>query len=306
MQVYKNKTKMFWALPMNGSFVNEYTVLYVFCAGVLVQSLFSLRTLKQVFWAVIVMAVCVIPAWFIPEPADRGFATPLCWSVFYAVLFPFVFHKLLLPSINIGVLLFYTILLYYVLYVSARSSGVDVPVSVMVGGMIPGILVILASLLGMLKYKALRGLCYTWYLITLCVMLGCQWSLEDLASIYRGDGFSMELFVYVFLAGGVVLVFFSNMVQLLLLIPVPTRPSHRIVLDVVTGPLTYYKDQADGMAQSLIGRRIGTWGWVIVAAYLALLVINAIYGFIPHGIVINLSFLAVVWFVMPRPQARAH
>lgn len=285
---------------MNGSFMNEYAVLYVFCTGVLTQSLLMLRNLKQLLWAFILTAVCIIPAWFLPEPSDRIFAVPLCWSIFYAVLFSFVFHKLMLPAITPGVLVCYTALLYYVLYVCARLSGVDIPVSVMAGGMMPGVLVIVAALCGMLKYKAVRALCYVWYLLALCLMIGCQWSLENLAAMYHDGGFSLDLFIYVFLGGGVVLVFVSNVVQVILLIPPPTRASHRIVLDAVTGPLTYHKNQGARMARRFFGREIDKGGWVLVAAYSAFLFVNARFGFIPHGIVINLSVLAVVWFVMPR------
>ena len=289
---------------MDWAFLNEYTVLYVFCAGLVTQSMLVLRSLKQRVWAGIVMIICLMPAWYLPEPGDRDFAVPLCWALFYSILFSIVFRKRMLPVVTALVLLLYTGLLYYSLYLSAGFSGVEIPVSVVVAGMIPGILVVLVSLSGILKYKAVRALCYSWYLIALCLMIGCQWSLEDLALLYAEGGFSLDLFIYVFLGGGVFLVFVSNLVQLFLLLPEPTRPSRRIVLDSVTGPLKYHKNQTDRMATRFFGRKIDKARCVLVVIYLIFLALNARFSFIPHGIIINLSILGIVWFVMPREIAR--
>jgi len=289
---------------MECAFLNEYTVLYVFCAGVVTQSLLVLRSLKQLVWAAIVIMICLVPAWYLPEAGDRAFAAPLCWALFYSILFSAVFRKRMLPVVTALVLLLFTGLLYYVLYLSARFSGVEIPVSVVFAGMVPGILVALVSLSGMLKYKVVRALCYSWYFIALCLMIVCQWSLEDLALLYAEGGFSLDLFIYVFLGGGVLLVFVSNLVQLFLLLPEPTRPSRRIVLDAVTGPLTHHKSQTVRMANSFLGREIDRAGWVLVVTYLIFLAVNARFSFIPHGIIINLSVLGIVWFVMPREITR--
>ncbi|MBW1782667.1 MAG: hypothetical protein JRL30_18225 [Deltaproteobacteria bacterium] len=289
---------------MDWSFLNEYTLLYVFCAGVVTQSLLALRSLKQELWAGIMMIICLVPAWYLPGPGDRAFATPLCWALFYSILFSIVFRKRMLPVVTGLVLLLYTGLLYYVLYLSAVFSGVKLPKDVMIAGIVPGILVVVVSLSGMLKYKVVRALCYTWYLIALCLMIGCQWSLEGLASLYAEGGFSLNLFVYVFLGGGVLLIFVSNLVQLFLLLPAPTRPSHRIVLDAVTGPVAYHREQGTMMAGSFLGREIDKRGWVLVFGCLIFLWVNARFNFIPHGIVINLLILGIVWFVMPREMAR--
>lgn len=250
------------------------------------------------------MIISLVPAWYLPEPCDRAFAAPLCWALFYSILFSIVFRKWMLPVVTALVLLLYTGLLYYVLYLSAGFSGVKIPVSVVVAGMVPGILVALISLSGMLKYKIMRALCYAWYLIALCLMIGCQWSLEDLASLYAEGGFSLDLFIYVFLGGGVLLVFVSNLLQLFLLLPEPTRPSRRIVLDAVTGPLTYQKNQTARMANSFLGGEIDKARGVLVVTYLIFLAVNARFSFIPHGIIINLSVLGIAWFVMPREIAR--
>ena len=289
---------------MDWAFLNEYTVLYVFCAGIVTQSLLVLRSFKQRVWAAIVMMICLAPAWYLPEPGDRNLAVPLCWALFYSVLFSIVFRKRMLPVVTALVLLLYTGLLYYVLYLSVRFSGVEIPVSVVVAGMTPGILVVLVSLSGMLKYKVVRVVCYAWYFLALCLMIVCQWSLEDLAVLYAEGGFSLDLFIYVFLGGGVLLIFVSNLVQLFLLLPEPTRPSRRIVLDAVTGPLTHHKSQAVRMANSFLGREIDRAGWALVVIYLIFLYVNARFSFIPHGIIINLSVLGIVWFVMPREIKR--
>jgi len=289
---------------MDWNFLNEYTVLYVFCTGVITHSLWILRSVKQRAWAALAMIICLVPAWYLPEPGDRAFAVPICWAILYAILFSVVFRKQMLPVVTALILLLYTGLLYYALYLSARFSGVKVPVSVVLAGMVPGILVALFAISGMLKYKFVRVLCYAWYLMALCLMIGCQWSFENLASLYTEGGFSLDLFIYVFLGGGVLLVFVSNLVQLFLLLPTPTRASHRIVLDAIIGPITYHREQAAMMAMSFFGREIDRTGWILVVTYLAFLAVNARCCFIPHGVVINLSILAIVWLIMPREMAR--
>ncbi|MBT3256668.1 MAG: hypothetical protein HN366_09470 [Deltaproteobacteria bacterium] len=289
---------------MDWAFLNEYTVLYVFCAGIVTQSQLVLRSFNQRVWAAIVMIICLVPAWYLPNPGDRNFAMPLCWAFFYSILFSIVSRKQILPVVTALVLLLYTELLYYALYLWAGYSRVEIPVSVVVAGMFPGILVALVSLTGMLRYKILRVLCYAWYFVALCLMIACQWSVGDLALLYAEGGFSLDLFIYVFFGGGVLLVFISNLVQLFLLLPEPTRPTRRIVLDAVTGPLTHHKNQANRMANRFFGREIDRAGWILIVTYMIFLIANAKFGLIPHGIIINLSILGIVWFVMPREIAR--
>jgi hypothetical protein len=289
---------------MDWAFIDEYTVLYVFCAGSIAHSLWVLRTLRQLIWALIMMIVCLAPAWYVPGPGDRAFAAPLCWALFYSLLFSVVFRKEMMPTVTALVLLLYTGLLYYALYLSARSSGVKIPASVTFAGLVPGVLIGIFALSGLLHFKVVRVLCYVWYLTALCLMIGCQWSLENLASLYAQGGFSLDLFFYVFLGGGVLLVFVSNLVQIFLLLPPPTRASHRIVLDALMGPVTYHKEQAAMMGRSFFGREIGTAGWILTVGFLTFLWVNAAFSLLPHGIVINLSVLGIVWFIMPRETAR--
>jgi len=282
---------------MGESFINEYTVLYVFCIGAACQSFLVLRSWKDIVSALIVIIFCFIPAWYIPEPADRHFGTPLIWALSFAVIFSIIFRKSLLPKVTALVIICYTLLLYYVLYLSLEKSGVDMPRVMIIIGLIPGVLAVLLSLSGMLKYKWIRICCFVWYIAALCLVIVCQWSLENMVLLYKETGFSLDLFVYVFSGGGVFLVLISHLVQILLLIPEPVRPGHRIILDAITGPVNYHKEQADMMAGRFIKWGINKWEWIIVLTYPAFLIANAAYNFVPHGIVINLSIIVIFWLI---------
>lgn len=281
----------------------EYILLYFFCAGVLLQSLWHLSTRRQAAWAGILAIACAAPAWLVPGPEERSFASPLCWALFYSLVFSIVFRKRMLPAVTALIVLLYTALLYYVLYLLIADSGVEMPRPVIAGGLIPGILIIMAALTGLLKYKPVRVLCYLWYTAALCIMICGQWSLENLAELYAGRGFPPDLFIYVFLGGGVFLFFISNLVQLFLAVPFPGRASHSLIFEALFGPITYDKEQSWLMARRLWEPHISARGWALFGAYLCFLALNAKMHLIAHGLVINLSILAIYYFVMPHDRA---
>lgn len=280
----------------------EYILLYVFCAGVLLQSLWYLRDRRQLAWVPVIALACVVPAWFIPEANYRSLAGPLCWTLFYAIVFSIAFRKHMLPAVTALVLLLYSALLYYVLYLLMKDSGVEMPRSVIIGALVPGVLIVLAVLAGLLRFKPVRVLCYLWYLITLCVMISCQWSLDNLTEQYGGHTFSPALFLYVFLVGGVFLFFISNLVQMFLVIPFPERASHRIIFETLFGPVTYAREQSSNMSDRLWERRASVKSWVLFMAYIAFLSANAKLGLVNHGIVINLSILGIFYVLTPRDR----
>ena len=280
----------------------EYILLYVFCAGLFLQSLWYLRGGRPPFLALLIAAACLIPAWFIPEPQARSFASPLSWALFYAIVFSVAFRTRMLPAVTALVLLLYTALVYYVLYLSMKDSGVAMPRSVIIGALAPAVLVVIAALAGLMKFKPVRVLCYVWYLAALCVMIGCQWSLDSFAAQYGGRSFPPDLFLCVFLAGGVFLFFISNLVQMFLLIPFPERASHRIIFEALFGPVTYTKEQSSRMADRLWERRVSLKGWLLFAVYLAFLAANAKLGLLSHGLVINASILVIFYFLMPQDR----
>ena len=290
---------------MEHTFLNEYTVLYVFCIGVLCQSLLLLRSLRDLLKAVVLTALCALPAWYLPEPADKSFAAPLIWAMCYAIIFSIVFRKSMLPKVTALVLVCHTALFYYVFYVLLENSEVEMPRSMIIAGLTPGVLVVLLSLSGMLKYRMAKTFCYVWYLFALSIMIGYQWSPENLALLYTAKGFSADLFIYVFLGGGVFLFFISHIVQLLLLVPMPGRASHNIVLDAIIGPVTYQKEQAARMADQFLEWGVNARGWLVVIAYPAFLFANASLDWLPHGIVVNLSLLIYFWFFRPKQIEKA-
>ncbi|MBN1365067.1 MAG: hypothetical protein JW976_09720 [Syntrophaceae bacterium] len=278
----------------------EYVLLYVFCAGVFLQSLWYLRNRSQLAWAFVIALACLAPAWFIPEAKYRSLAGPLCWTLFYAIVFSVAFRKHMLPAVTALVLLLYSALLYYLLYLLMKDSGVAMPRSVIIGALVPGVLIVLTVLAGLLRFKPVRVLCYLWYLIALCVMISCQWSLDNFTEQYGGHAFSPALFLYVFLAGGVFLFFISNLVQMFLVIPFPERASHRIIFEALFGSVSYAKEQSSNMSDRLGKRRVSVKGWILFAAYIAFLSANAKLGLIDHGLVINLSIIVIFYFLMPR------
>jgi hypothetical protein len=290
---------------MQHAFLNEYAVLYVFCIGVVCQSLLLLRSSKDILKAAVLTILCALPAWYIPESADKSFAAPLIWATFYVIFFSIIFRKSMLPKVTALILVCHTALFYYVLYLLLENSEVVMPRSMIITGLAPGVLVILLSLSGMLKHRKVKIFCYVWYLFALSIMIGHQWFPENLASLYAAKGFSAELFIYVFLGGGVFLFFISHIVQLALLVPLPGRASHGIVFDAIIGPITYQKEHADLMTDQFVERGINSRGWLVVIAYPAFLYANASLGLVPHGIVVNLSILIYFWFFRPKQIGKA-
>ncbi|MEW5736599.1 MAG: hypothetical protein AB1921_17275 [Thermodesulfobacteriota bacterium] len=289
---------------------NEYDLLIVFCTGVAVQSLCLLRSLKQAAGAIALAAGCFAVGWFLSEPdlsappSDRAFSWPFIWVFLYAFVFAIAYNRRFIARISAAVAIHLFLLAYYALHLSIRASGVAMPVSMIIAGLFPGVLISVLLLAGLGRFRMVRIAAYIGYLISFCIVIACQWSIEDLAEIFRRAGFSLELSIYVFLAGCVFLLFLGNMVQLFLLLPPLERASTRIIWDKILGPVTYHKEQADLMARKMGGAPVDAAGWFVLALQLGFLLANRRYGFVGSGIALNASVLFVYLVVMPWEELR--
>lgn len=279
--------------------LTPYHVLIVFCLGVAVQSAFFLRTAGQALGALAIAAVVVTAACFMSEPDERAFAVPVTSVFFYAIAFAAAFGRRIVKDVTPAAVLHLLMLAYFALHLCSRAAGVALPASVIIGGLVPGVLTALLLLFGLNRYRSVRILSYIVFILSFLVVILCQWSIQDFKELFERSGFSFDLFLYAFLAGGVFLLFWGNLVQLVLLLPPLERASTRIIWDKIVGPLTYHKEQRELLSRRMGSTAMDAVGWFLLALQFTFLFANEKLGFMNPATAQNACVLAVYLGVIP-------
>lgn len=269
---------------------DEHTVIPVFFSGVLLQALLVSRSMLGAAGAATIAGLSLGTAWYLTrnEP-DQIWSLPFMAVGLFVVVFACFYREHLLPRISASLLLHYTLLGVYALYGFADEQPVP--------GWVLGVLAIPASLavyVGVATRPAGRFLkltSYVWFLILLTVLIGQQLSLDGLKEIYDAEGFSLSLNAYIFVSGMVFLLFASNVLFLLLLIPMSNR---NILWDSLLGSAdAATREHRDVLVSKMSSQRISWVGLGLLVAHAAGLVANYHFELIPPGVWMNAAVVGV-------------
>ncbi len=253
------------------------------------------RTIENIGCVTLIAVIAVVTASFIVGiEADIRLELPLCSMLLFCLGFAAVFSDKVMPRITTRVLLHYTFLFYYTVWLSIEKSGVDMPRSIIITGLLPAVAVLLAAMIPKIQGRTVKFLSYVWFLIVLTTLIGCQFSIEDLNQIFEKSGFSAPLFAYSFFAGTVFLYFISNIIFIILIIPLPSR--RNALWDSIFGsPDEIGKEFAEAMANKMTMGHLKGSSLIILSGHAILLITNILWEYISHGIVINASVAIIIW-----------
>ena len=191
-----------------------------------------------------------------------------------------------MPRISLRSVLHYTLLFYYVFAI--RTAILEVPTWLYVVILAPGVMVGVLPAVGSRMWRGTRLGLYVWFLLVLIWLAPTQWSPAEFQAVYRDTGFSLQLYTYAFFAGWVFLFVVSNILYLLLLLPVErTRTS--LFYTLFGRPETFSKGHARHMVGRVsVGRFTGLAAglWLIHAG---LVLGNLAYGAVSPALFVNAS-----------------
>lgn len=285
--------------------MDQYTFLWVFAAGVLVQALLIVREPRRMAGVLGLAAVALAGAWFMADPEDDLlFQVALFTTLAFVVLFAFAYRDVAMPHISRRALLHYSLIWYYGVWLSAQAAPIEVPAWVYIAAAVP---VALAAVVGFWPrepWRWVRVLMYVWFLVVMMFVLGGQFSGDRLQEIYDASGFSLELYAYGFVTGAVFLLFGLYFIYATMLLMLRDRQSMWARLRGVRQP-SVAGEHAGEMVRRVSGSRLSTIGAALLVAHGLLLFVNALYGWIDPPLLINASIMGIGLLALPGRRARA-
>lgn len=195
---------------------DEFFVLPVFFAGTVVQGMLVARTWVGAGGTLALAAATLGFAWLgAGNDEDAAFGVPFMGMLLFVVVLGYWFSDRLLPRLSPSVLLHYTLLSLYALYVIADGRAVawwlHAPFAVAF------VLGLRLGSSGREPGRFSKVLTYASFLLALMFLIGWQLSPGHLKALYDDVGFSLSLYSYVFSSGMVFLYFVTIVLALILL-----------------------------------------------------------------------------------------
>lgn len=271
---------------------DEFAVVPVFFAGVVFQALLVSRSMPIAAWTAALAGASLSVAWWMTRnETDQLFSLPFFATGIFVLVFALFFREHLLPRVSPALLLHYTLIGVYALYVAYAGA----PVSIWVLGVV-AVPTLLAIYLGVSPRPAgrfLKLVAYVWFLSLLTVLIGLQLSLDDLKILFEAEGFSLSLYSYIFVSGMVFLFFASNLLYLLLLIPISDR---NVFWDSVLGSgADAAREHRDVLAAKMSSQKISTLALASLTAHGLVLAANYRWEIVASGLLMNFAVVAIAF-----------
>lgn len=263
---------------------HAYIVMVVFFAGTVFEAVLASRSWRKAFITVTIAGVCWGLGWLTSlDDSDRILPEQL-HSIFFFVLFvAFYIREELLPRISPATLLHYALVTVYAIYSwSATAPEPGLVVAVV------AIALLVALFLGTSSKppdRFLQLVGYVCYLILLTALIGAQVSLDSIEAVVLAEAFTFSLFIHIFVAGMVFLVFAANIVHLLVLIPTPRWSS--------SSGSSEAREHRDFLRSKMSGRTISALAAVLWIAHAGALVANYRWELVAPGTWVNAAIVAI-------------
>ena len=271
---------------------DEYDLLPVFFAGAVFQGLLVSRSMQRAIGVSVLALLSFCAAWwFTLDEPDRLFSMPFFATGIFILGFACFFREQLLPRVSAALVLHYSLLALYALVLGYAPDPVP--------GWLLGMFAVPMALVAYLGLSPGRpgrfvSLCaYVWTLVVLTWLIGQQFSMGYLKSLYEAEGFSVSLYAYIFVSGMVFLHFAANLLYLLLLIPIGSGRTG--FLDRLAGStVSVEREHRDALVSKVSGEKLSLASGSLLALQAAALFANYRLELVSPGLLMNVAVTLLV------------
>ncbi|GMR23090.1 MAG: hypothetical protein BMS9Abin37_1490 [Acidobacteriota bacterium] len=268
---------------------DEYLIVPAFFAGTVVQGMLVARSWSGAGGTLAFAAATLGFAWIgARQDEDAAFAVPFMGLFFFVIVLGYRFRDRLLPRLSSSVLLHYTLLSIYALYVVA--AGRPVPWWFHTPFAVAAVLGLHLGLSGREPGRFTRVLTYACFLLAITFLIGWQLSPTHLEALYDDVGFSIALYSYVFSSGMVFLYFATSLLALMLLVLGTKR-------DEIS------RGHAGLLAGKVEGTKLSSVSGALILAHGAALWANLRFQYVMPGLYVNVALATLAALSHPETES---
>lgn len=266
---------------------DEYIVLAAFLVGMLVHGMLTVRTGRRMLGTAGAFAAALVAAWFLADAgSERWMQTLFFTGITFAVIFAVAFRSQLMPVVSAAGLGHYTLLLYYVLALSVRDAGVDLPTPVLAVASLPALVALGLILAARRAGPFLKKVAYAWFLVLLTVLVLQQVAMMAEVGPRRGEAPLVEAAAWFFFLGPLWLYFIANLVYLIMMMPALRAGEARFWRAVLGEEDDDVRHRREA-ARRFLALPIAPLRLALLGFHAALLAANWHLGFLPHGLLVS-------------------
>jgi hypothetical protein len=278
--------------------MNEQHVLWIICAGALVQSWRGLVSWRQVGAAGLLALAALVAAWAWTESAGRAFDGPVLWFLLYGFACAAVFRARMTPRISPAAVLHHVIAAAWAVAAAWPRDTLPMPPWFAVALAAPPAALAAVVVTGGLHLRALRVMAYAAFLASFATFALTANPLDGVVEAYRASGYSLRLVVEAFVAGAALLITLGVVVQLMLVVSPGGGALRTAVFDAVLDPRANERHWR-WLSRRLRGTGIDAIGWGLLAAHAGTALVTLSAGRPAPSAVVGTSLIAWAWAIEP-------
>lgn len=268
------------------SIENEQLALVVFFLGFFLNVGIIAGSLEKIGALIFYFLLSLVFIWFFSGPEEDSYDIFGMTMILFIGLMLYTLYDRLLPRIYTSGLLIYSALFFYVVW--NLFEGHRAPDWFWIPPGLPIAVTLLVYVTGTTRPPAfVRGFLYLWYLVTGACFMAAQFQVDYLKALYDAGGWSLSVYVYVFVTGMVLVNLLAYLFFIMLHLPFGPRRSRH-----AKGP-DLDDEIREHMRDHYVADRPGLANIILVVLFLMAAVYNTASETIPHLLFLDVCLILV-------------